>query len=64
MLAEGRWCADVLQQMAAARASLRSAEAELLGEHLRTCVAAELASGDETARSRALEELVALYRRG
>lgn len=38
MVAEGRYCVDVLTQLAAVRAALDQLGAELLASHMKTCV--------------------------
>ena len=55
MLEKDAYCVDILVQVAAATAALNAFSRELLGEHIRTCVADDLRAGkDET-----VDELVA-----
>lgn len=45
MVEEGRYCVDVLDQLAAARAAMTSVSQVLLEEHTRTCVQQAIRSG-------------------
>lgn len=55
MLEKDAYCIDILAQTAAAGAALRAFSSELLGQHLRTCVAEDLRRGDDCK----VEELAA-----
>lgn len=60
MIEERRYCPDILTQVRAARAALRSVELLILGTHLRHCVAeAAQANVPEVSQAK-IEELVAL----
>lgn len=61
MLDEDRYCIDVLHQMQAVKSALARAESELLKEHATHCVADAIASGDKTAQSEKVAELVDLF---
>jgi DNA-binding FrmR family transcriptional regulator len=63
MLEEGRYCVDVLNQIAATRSALDALGVELLTRHLESCVLGQ-GSGGEHARARPMteEELVAEVR--
>lgn len=55
MVEKNVYCTDILMQVAAASAALNAFTRELLGNHIRTCVAEDIRSGkDET-----IDELVA-----
>ena len=59
MVEEGRYCTDILVQVAAANAALNAFSKELLAEHIRTCVAHDIREGrDET-----IEELVTILQK-
>ena len=45
MLEDSAYCIDILMQVAAAKAALDSFTAELLTEHINTCVADDLRKG-------------------
>lgn len=49
------YCVDILMQVAAINAALNSFGRELLGNHIRTCVAEDIRSGKDEV----IDELVA-----
>lgn len=55
MLDEDCYCTDILVQVAAANAALNSFNKVLLGNHIRTCVADDIRSGNDEV----IDELVA-----
>lgn len=60
MVDEGRYCVDVLNQIAATRSALDALGVELLTRHLRSCVLGHGSGGEhEQARPMTKEELVA-----
>lgn len=61
MVADGRYCIDILNQIQAVKAALARAESEVLKDHASTCVADAIASGDEAAQRKKVDELVALF---
>jgi CsoR family transcriptional regulator, copper-sensing transcriptional repressor len=58
MVAEDRYCVDVLLQIAAVRAALDGAGKLLLGAHVESCVAEAFASGKPRERQQKLDELM------
>lgn len=60
MIDEGRYCPDILTQLRAVRAAIRSVEANILESHLETCVADAVRGGDPSSK---INELVALFKR-
>jgi DNA-binding FrmR family transcriptional regulator len=63
MVAEDRYCIDVLTQIGAVSTALESLAFVILDEHVRHCVAGALASGDEAeALAKAEELLEAVHR--
>lgn len=62
MVEEERYCTDIMQQCAAARSALRSAEKVLLSSHLDHCATHAIVQGGEPADS-ARAELVDLFYR-
>ena len=54
MLQRDAYCPDILIQVSAVSAALNSFSKELLGAHIRTCVADGIRQGDETV----IDELV------
>ena len=57
MVAEDRYCVDVLMQIAAARAALAKVSALLLESHLTTCVIGAFEGDDEEDRAAKIAEL-------
>ncbi len=47
MVESGAYCTDVVNQAAAAAAALNAFSREVLGEHIRTCVADDLRDGHD-----------------
>jgi len=63
MVAEDRYCIDVLTQIAAARTALEQVGSKLLEGHVNHCVADAIASGDaEGANAKTAEMLDAVQR--
>lgn len=59
MLESNTYCTDILVQVSAVNAALNAFSKELLGNHIRTCVAEDIRNGkDET-----IDELVATLQR-
>jgi DNA-binding FrmR family transcriptional regulator len=63
MVEEDRYCIDILTQIAAANTALESVALKILEEHVRHCVAAALASGDEAGSETKIEELLEAVQR-
>ena len=63
MVEADRYCIDVLTQMAAVHEALRSAGREILENHMHTCVAEALASGNPKEADRVSAELGKLLER-
>ena len=59
MLQKDVYCTDILVQVSAVNAALNSFSKELLGEHLRTCVADGIRQGDDGV----IEELVGVLQK-
>ena len=63
MVAEDRYCIDVLTQIAAVSTALESVAFRILDDHVNHCVAGALASGDsEDAAQKSAELLEAVHR--
>jgi DNA-binding FrmR family transcriptional regulator len=58
MVAEDRYCIDVLTQVNAARAALEQVGLLILQEHTQRCVAEALESGDPDDKVRELSEAI------
>ena len=63
MIAEDRYCIDIVTQIEAARAALARVESDLLRRHLQHCVHNAFASKDGAAREKVIDELVGVFRR-
>ncbi len=63
MVADDRYCIDILTQIGAVSTALESVALVILDEHVKHCVAGALASGDEKdAQAKADELLEAVHR--
>lgn len=58
MVAEDRYCVDLLTQISAIRAALHKVEGEILRDHVSHCVAGAFTAGDPLDQRRKVEELV------
>lgn len=63
MIAENRYCPDIITQLRAARAAIRSIEAKILETHLQHCVADVMLSGDKKETQERIEDLKKLFKR-
>lgn len=63
MLAEDRYCIDVLIQIASVQAALTQTSKVLLAGHLETCVAQALTSGSKREREQKIAEVVDMFAR-
>lgn len=63
MMEERRYCPDILTQMRAARAALKSLEVAMLSKHLDCCVVGAVKRGDEKEIKEKLAELETLISR-
>ena len=63
MVADDRYCSDIVTQIAAVRAALRRLEEEILRDHVSHCVEHAIASGNKADQRRKIEELMAVVSR-
>ena len=63
MVEDDRYCIDVLTQVSAITKALEAVALGLLDEHLRHCVVEAARSGDDTERTRKVDEATAAVRR-
>lgn len=63
MVADDRYCIDILTQIQAVKAALDRAESEILKRHAACCVAEAIASGDADEQRAKFGELVDLFER-
>lgn len=64
MVNEKEYCPNIIQQIRAASAALRSVEAEILQAHLGHCVKTALQSKTEFDATEKINELMVLFKRG
>lgn len=60
MIAEDRYCVDVLTQTSAVVSALRGVEDLVMQNHLQTCVTDAIQGGDEGERQEKIEELMSV----
>ena len=63
MVAEDRYCIDILTQIAAAKTALESVGEKVLADHVNHCVAGAMASGDPREAEAKTAELLAAVQR-
>jgi DNA-binding FrmR family transcriptional regulator len=63
MVEDGRYCIDILTQIAAVNTALEAVALRILDEHVRHCVAGALTSGDEADAATKTEELLEAVQR-
>ncbi len=61
MVADDRYCIDILTQLQAVKAALARAESAILKDHAACCVAEAIASGDAEQQQIKFSELVDLF---
>lgn len=61
MIADDRYCVDILQQVQAIKVALGKAESEILKGHAACCVAEAILSGDVDGQRAKFTELVDLF---
>jgi DNA-binding FrmR family transcriptional regulator len=63
MVAEDRYCIDVMTQLSAIRAALRKVEDEVLRDHVAHCVEHAIASGNAEEQRQKIAELMDEFER-
>jgi CsoR family transcriptional regulator, copper-sensing transcriptional repressor len=63
MVAEGRYCIDILTQLQAARAALSKVETTILQDHLGQCIEGAISGGDPVDQRAKVNELIQLLER-
>lgn len=63
MVADDRYCIDIVTQISAVRAALRRVEEEMLTDHVSHCVQHAISSGDKTDQRKKIAELMAVVGR-
>ncbi|MFT4078932.1 metal-sensitive transcriptional regulator [Rhodomicrobium lacus] len=63
MVAEDRYCIDIITQIAAVQAALRKVESEILENHVSHCVEHAIQSGNAEEQRRKVAELMEVLNR-
>jgi DNA-binding FrmR family transcriptional regulator len=63
MIADDRYCIDVVTQISAVQAALRKVEEEVLRDHVAHCVEHAIKSGDPDDQRAKIAELIAVLGR-
>ena len=63
MVAERKYCIDILTQIQAARSALRAVELQILKKHVDHCVRDAFASGSPAATDRKMDELLRVMKK-
>lgn len=63
MVADGRYCVDILTQLQAVRAALGKVESAILQEHFGQCIEGAITSGDAVEQRAKVNELIQLLER-
>jgi CsoR family transcriptional regulator, copper-sensing transcriptional repressor len=63
MVADGRYCIDILTQLQAVRAALVKVETNILQDHLGKCIEGAIISGDAVDQRAKVNELIVLLER-
>ena len=63
MIGEGRYCPDIITQLRAARAAIKSLEADILETHLQSCVAEAMKHGSKETQDKKIAEIKELFKR-
>lgn len=61
MVQEDAYCIDIIRQIQAVEAALNKVSAQILEEHLRTCVITAIRSEDEQERERVMREITEVF---
>lgn len=61
MLADDRYCIDILHQVQAVKSALAKAENEILKDHAACCVSEAIATGDAAEQRVKFNELIDLF---
>lgn len=61
MLEEDAYCIDIIRQIQAVQAALNKVSAQILEEHLNSCVMTAVRGDDPAERERVLQEIAAVF---
>lgn len=63
MLEDDKYCVDILLQLAAVQGALGQVQKLVLGQHIESCVADAIRSGDSRDRQKKIDELLEVFTR-
>ncbi|UUL82350.1 metal-sensitive transcriptional regulator [Sphingomonas qomolangmaensis] len=63
MVADERYCIEILHQLQAVKSALAKVESQILKDHAASCVTAAIASGDVDDQHAKFNELIDLFER-
>lgn len=63
MITERRYCPEIMTQLRAVRAALKTVEASMLEAHLRGCVAQAMSGNDAQAKADKIAEIQEIFKR-
>lgn len=63
MVEEGKYCVDILLQLAAVEGAVEQVQRLLLGRHIESCVADAIRSGSTRDRQKKVDELLDVFSR-
>jgi DNA-binding FrmR family transcriptional regulator len=63
MVEQDKYCVDILLQLAAVQGALEQVQKLILGQHINSCVAEALRTGNARERQRKVEELLEVFAR-
>jgi len=63
MVEEDKYCVDILLQLAAVQGAVEQAQKLLLGQHIESCVADAIRSGNSRDRQKKVAELLDVFSR-
>lgn len=61
MVADDRYCIDILHQVQAVKSALAKVESQILKDHASCCVSEAISSGDPAEQKQKFDELVDLF---
>jgi DNA-binding FrmR family transcriptional regulator len=63
MIDDDKYCVDILLQLAAVQGAIEQVQKLLLGDHIESCVADAIRSGNNRERQRKVDELLEVFSR-
>ena len=61
MIADDRYCIDILHQVQAVKSALAKVESQILKDHATCCVSEAIATGDAAEQKEKFDELIDLF---